>query len=470
MIFEIIRWVGYFILTYFVVMQIYLAFLSIHSAIVLRRNHHLARFDRSHDMLSNHRSPPVSIVIPAYNEAEGIVDAVRSMSIVAYPRIEIVITNDGSQDNTLQLLIDAFSLEKVRVPYRPDIPTEPIRAIYRTNHPIQITVIDKENGGRADALNAGINVARYPYALCTDADVILDSKCLVHAMKRFTEDRATTVGVGGNIRPLNGSRVEFGHLIRPGVPKGLIPRFQIIEYLRTFVASRPAWSDMGALPLVSGAFGIWKRSTVIGIRGFAAGHLGEDMDLTLRMHRYHLENKIPYRIVYEPRAVIWTEVPSDRTVLRAQRIRWHRGLMQVVNDNLGILFNPRYGRVGMITWPGMFFFEYLAPIIEFIGWIVIPYSAFSGALNIPIMILMLLLAYGVGLINSATSLLLDESFGVHNSNRDTRRLVVAALIENFGYRQMTVVWRIRAVIGGRRTKGWGAMTRRGVTKLGTENA
>ncbi|HEY5890443.1 MAG TPA: glycosyltransferase family 2 protein, partial [Acidimicrobiia bacterium] len=345
---EVLAWAGYFILGYFVLLQTYMLFLVFHSAVVLRRSHHLARFNRSFDTLSSRRTPPVSIVIPAHNEAAGIVDSVKSMSIVAYPKVEIVVTNDGSIDDTLQLLIDAFGLERVRIPYRPDIATKPIRGIYRTNSPVQITVIDKENGGRADALNAGINVARYPYALCTDADVILDARCLVAGMKRVIEDRERTIGVGGNVRPLNGSRVELGHLVKSGVPKEYVPRIQIIEYLRTFVASRPAWSAMGALPLVSGAFGIWKRSAVIAIGGFAAGHLGEDMDLTVRMHRHHIEQQIPYRIVYEPRAVIWTEVPSDRRVLRGQRIRWHRGLMQVVADNMGIVLNPHYGTLGTV--------------------------------------------------------------------------------------------------------------------------
>jgi cellulose synthase/poly-beta-1,6-N-acetylglucosamine synthase-like glycosyltransferase len=469
-ILDILQWVGYFILGYFVVMQAYLLYLALRSAAVLRRSHHLNRFGRGDDMLSSHRSPPVSIVIPAYNEAEGIVDAVRSMSIVGYPKFEIVVTNDGSSDDTLELLIDAFNLELVRIPYRPDITTQPIRAIYRTNSPIPITVIDKENGGRADALNAGINAARYPYALCTDADVILDAKCLVASMRRVVEDRERTMVVGGNIRPLNGSHVELGHLVKAGVPKEFIPRMQVIEYLRTFVASRPAWSAMDALPLVSGAFGVWKRSAVIDVGGFTPGHLGEDMDLTLRMHRYHIDNNIPYRMVYEPSAVIWTEVPFNRRVLRGQRIRWHRGLMQVVNACLPMTFNPKYGKLGMVTWAGMFMFEFLAPMIEFFGWFMIPIAALTGALNVETMVLLLLMAYGIGLINSFIALLLDESFGYLNSPRDTWRLIVAALFENLGYRQMTVIWRIRAVFGGKKTRGWGKMERKGVANLGSKAA
>jgi cellulose synthase/poly-beta-1,6-N-acetylglucosamine synthase-like glycosyltransferase len=214
----------------------------------MRRSHHLKRFGRVDEMLSSRSTPPVSILIPAYNEVAGIVDSVRSMSLARYPRFEVVVVNDGSTDDTLGALIEAFTLEKVSIPYRPDIPTAPIRAIYRGRGAVDITVVDKANGGRADALNAGLNVARYPYTLCTDADVILDPDCLMRAMQRVVEDRERTVAVGGNVRPLNGSRLELGHIVDAEVPKGLIARMQVLEYVRTFLASRPAWSDMNALP------------------------------------------------------------------------------------------------------------------------------------------------------------------------------------------------------------------------------
>jgi cellulose synthase/poly-beta-1,6-N-acetylglucosamine synthase-like glycosyltransferase len=465
---EIIRWSGYATIVYFILMQVYMIGLGLRSAAVLRRVHHLDRFGRVSEMLSSATSPPVSIVIPAFNEEAGIVDSVRSMSIVGYPRFEIVVVNDGSQDRTLDVLIDAFGLERVRIPYRPDISTAPVRAIYRAHGLFDLTVIDKENGGRADALNAGINAARYPYALCTDADVILDVDCLIGAMRRVVEDRQRTIGVGGNIRPLNGSRVHLGHLIEAGVPKRLIPRMQVLEYLRTFLASRPAWSEMGALPLVSGAFGVWKRSAVIAVGGFSTGHLGEDMDLTMRLHRHHIDNGIPYRIVYEPSAVIWTEVPDNLRVLRRQRIRWHKGLMTAVRDFMPMTFNPKYGKVGMVTWAAMFLFEYLAPIVEFAGWVTIPAAFFLGALNPTSLVILLALAYGIGVVNSLMALLLDESYGYFNSPRDTIRLVVMALIENLGMRQITVVWRMRAILGGKRTRAWGNMERKGVANLGVE--
>lgn len=465
MTFEILRWLGYGTIAYFILMQVYLIVLALLSGAALRRNHHLRRFGRVGEMLSSRTSPAISIVIPAYNEAAGIVDSVRSMSIVRYPRFEIVVTNDGSTDGTLESLIEAFDLQKVRIPYRPDLDCAPVRAIYRGRSGVDITVIDKDNGGRADALNAGINAARHPYVFCTDADVILDPDCLVHAMQRVVEDRERTVGVGGNVRPLNGSRVELGHLIESSVPEGLIARMQILEYVRTFLASRPGWSWMNALPNVSGAFGIWKKSVIVEVGGFTRGHMGEDMDLTMRVHRHLLDRKIPYRIVYEPSAVIWTEVPDTARVLRRQRIRWHRGLMTAVKDFLGMTFNPRYRQLGMVSWGGFVLFEYLAPIIEFVGWIVVPTAWALGALNTSALGAMLLVAFGMGLMNSIIALLLDESYGYFNSPADTSRLIAMAVIENFGLRQMTVFWRIRALIGGKGTRSWGNMERRGVANL-----
>jgi len=465
-ILTVLRWVGYGILGYFILMQVYILYLALRSAVVLRRTHHLARFGRISEMLSSRTTPPVSIVIPAYNEVVGIVDSVRSMSLVKYPRFEIVVINDGSTDQTLEMLISAFGLEKVTIPYRPDIPTAVIRGIYRGRGAVDITVIDKENGGRADALNAGLNAARYPYVLCTDADVILDADCLMRAMLRVVEDRERTVAVGGNIRPINGSRVELGHLITATVPKRLVPRMQVLEYVRTFLATRPAWSEMNALPLISGAFGIWKRSAAIEVGGFTRGHMGEDMDLTMRLHRHFLAKRTPYRIVYEPSAVIWTEVPETLQVLRRQRIRWHRGLMTAIRDFAPITFNPRYGKVGMITWAAMFLFEYLAPLVEFAGWLIIPVAWWLGAMDSGSFAWLVVIALGMGLMSSLIALLLDESYGYFDSRSDTSRLLVMALIENFGFRQVTVAWRIRAFLGGRSVRVWGDMERRGVASLG----
>lgn len=464
MILQLLAWIGYATIVFFVVMQGYLFFLALVSATTLRRNHHLRRFGRVDEMLSTRTAPPVSILIPAYNEEAGIVDAVRSMSIVRYPRFELMVVNDGSTDGTLAALIEGFEMEQVRVPYRAELPTKPIRAIYRARGAVDITVIDKDNGGRADALNAGLNSARYPYVLCTDADVILDPDCLIYSMQRVVEDRDRIVAVGGNVRPLNGSVLKLGHLVKATVPRPLIPRMQVLEYLRSFLASRPAWSILNGLPLISGAFGIWQRRAVITVGGFSTGHLGEDLDLTMRLHRYHLEKKIPYRIVYEPSAVIWTEVPESMRVLRRQRIRWHRGLMTAVRDFNPLTFNPRYGIVGMVTWPGMVLFEYVAPLVEAAGWVVIPIAFLIGALETALFLWLVLLALGMGLLNSLIALLLDETYGYFNSPADTSRLIAMVIIENFGMRQITVGWRLKAMFGSARGE-WGNMERRGVSRV-----
>lgn len=461
---QLLAWVGYATIAYFVVMQAYLLFLAAISAATLRRNHHLHRYGRVDEMLSTKTAPPVSILIPAYNEEAGIVDAVRSMSIVRYPRFEMVVINDGSTDGTLDALIEGFELARVHIPYRPDLRTRDIRAIYRGRGAVDITVIDKENGGVADAMNAGLNAARYPYVLRTDADVVLDPDCLIHSMQRVVEDRERTVAVGGNVRPINGCFLRLGHLVKASVPKALIVRMQLLEYLRTFLAGRPGWSGMNALPLISGAFGIWKRSAVIEVGGFTPGHMGEDLDLTMRLHRHHLERKIPYRIVYEPSAVIWTEVPTSTRVLARQRIRWHQGLMTAVRDFMPMTFNPRYRQVGMVTWPGIVLFEFVAPVVEAAGWLVIPVAWLLGLLNAGTLSWLVLLAFGMGLLNSMIALLLDESYGYFNSPSDTSRLIVMAIVENLGMRQITVVWRIRAMLGADRGR-WGDMERRGVGHL-----
>ena len=464
MIWQALAWIGYATILYFVAMQGYLLFLTATSATTLRRGHHLHRFGRVDEMLSTRTAPPVSILIPAYNEAAGIVDAVRSMSIVRYPRFEIVVINDGSTDDTLETLIQGFELARVRIPYRPDLPTEPIRGIYRGRGAVDITVIDKENGGVSDAMNAGLNAARYPYVLRTDADVVLDPDCLINSMQRVVEDRERTVAVGGNVRPLNGSVLRLGHLVRASVPKSFIIRMQLLEYLRTFLAGRPAWSALNGLPLISGAFGVWKRSAVIAVGGFSRGHMGEDLDLTMRLHRHHREQGIPYRIVYEPSAVIWTEVPTTLRVLRRQRIRWHRGLLTAVRDFEAMTFNPRFGTLGMVTWPGIVLFEFVAPVVEAAGWLVIPLAFLLGVLDTTLLVWLLVLAFGVGLLNSLVALLLDEGYGYFNSPTDTTRLIVMAIVENFGLRQLTVIWRIQAMIGTGKGR-WGDMERRGVGNL-----
>lgn len=454
-----------FVWVYFIALQTLLVMLILVSAWNLRRERRLERFGRIEDMLASDLAPPVSIVVPAYNEAAGIVESIKSMSMVSYPRFEIVVANDGSDDDTLQRMIDAFELYPVPYPIRSNIGTRPVRQVYKSRLPIPLTVVDKENGGRADALNAAINVARYPYVLATDADVIIDGKALAHAMRPIAEDRERTVGVGGNIRPINGCDVSFGHVVDPKVAGGLLERYQLLEYVRAFVASRPAWSALNCLPLLSGAFGIWSRDVVTEVNGFTPGHFGEDLDLTMRVHRHLRQKRVPYRLVYSPAAVAWTEVPPTRQILKRQRIRWHWGLMSAVKDFRSSFFNPRHGPVGMIAWPVMVLFEWLAPIVEFIGWFVVPLAMLVGAVSFETVGAFFLMALLAGTGVSLLALVLDERFGYFNDPRETLKLLAIVFVENLGIRQLTVWWRIQALFTAKASRSWGDMERRGVTRL-----
>jgi cellulose synthase/poly-beta-1,6-N-acetylglucosamine synthase-like glycosyltransferase len=453
------------VLVYFVIIQLVLLALAVVSGFSLYRDRLKERFGRSEDMLASDLAPPVSIVIAAYNEAAGIVESIRSMAMVSYPRFEIVVTNDGSDDDTLQRLIEAFEMIPVPFPVRANIATAPILQVYKSTLPIPLTVVDKENGGKSDALNAAINASRYPYVLATDADVLIDGHALIHAMRLVAEDREKVVAVGGNVRPINGCRIRHGHVVEAELPESLVERHQLLEYLRAFVASRPAWSTLNCLPILSGAFGIFRRDVVAEVGGFTVGHLGEDLDLTMRIHRHMRRLGRPYRILYAPRAVVWTEVPVTRQILRRQRIRWHRGLLTAVKDFRSTLFNPRHGTVGMISWPVMVLFEVLAPVVEFMGWVVIPLAVLVGAVSLSDVLVLFLLALLLGAITSLVALLLDERYGYFNNPKETFSLLALVFVENLGLRQVTVWWRIRAMLGGLETRAWGNMERKGATAL-----
>ena len=453
------------ILVFFIAMELQTALLLLASGRALRKDRRLARHGRVEDMLRSNSTPPVSLIVPAYNEAAGIVDSVRSRTILSYPRYEIVVVNDGSTDDTLDRLITAFRMRRVDLPVRTELDHRPIRAIYQSSLPINLTVVDKENGGKGDALNAGINVARSPYVLVTDADMIFEEDSLLRSMRPFVQDRGRTIAVGGNIRPLNGCEVVYGRVTEAGLPSSITELSQVVEYQRSFLAARPGWSAWGGLLLVSGAYGVFLKRAIVEAGGFPHDHLGEDFDLTMRLHRSQREAGNKYRIVYAPHAVVWTEVPATRAVLRKQRIRWHRGLRQVVEDHKKMLFNPRYGFVGMVAWPAFFLFEFVAPILEFLGWLIVPAALFFGFLAPETFLVLLLIAFLLGILNSLGALILDEQFGHFNSPKEALLLLLTAVIENFGPRQRTVWWRIRSLVWKRGEIEWGDMERAGVGNL-----
>ncbi len=464
----IVQTFNFFIIFYVIVMQIQVLIVAMMSYRALASDRFVTRHGRIQDMITSDTTPPISIVIPAYNEAAGIADTVRSMAMLHYPNMEIIVVNDGSKDETVQRMIEAFDMAPIDFPFRNAIPTQKIRRLYKSRLPHPVVLVDKESGGKSDAINAGINVSKYPYFMATDADMVLESEALIHAARHFVEDRERTVAVGGNVRPLNGCEVRLGKVTKVSLPRTAIEMAQVVEYIRSFLSARPGWSRMGSLLIVSGAFGIFSKAAVTEVGGFRNDHLGEDMEMTMRLHRHFRRKKQDYRIVYSADAVAWTEVPVTWDVLRKQRVRWHRGLIQVIWQYKGMIFNPRHGFVGMVAWPSFIAFEFIAPVLEFTGWILIPISLFTGFLDPGVAVPLILIAILLGTANSMASLFLDDRFGYYSDGRSTLRLLTYTLGEHLGFRQRSVWWRVRALFWNPKKKVWGDMQRTGVGNLGAK--
>ncbi len=311
--------------------------------------------------------PPVSVLVPAYNEEATIAGSVRSMLQLNYPDYEVVVINDGSKDGTMDALRREFALLPFPEAYWQRLPAQPVRAIYRsTTHPT-LRVVDKENGGKADALNAGINASRYPLFCGVDADSVLERDSLRRVIEPFLED-PRTIASGGTVRIANGCTVVSGFLTRVGLPRNLLALLQIVEYLRAFLFGRLGWSPLNAVLIISGAFGIFRKEVVVEAGGYRRDTVGEDMELVVRLHRLHRKRRIPYRIVFVPDPICWTEAPESLKVLKNQRVRWQRGLSESLTMNLGLLFHPRGGAAGWLAFPFMAVFEWLGPLIEVAGY------------------------------------------------------------------------------------------------------
>ena len=415
-------------------------------------------------MVQSELVPPVSLLAPAYNEEATIVQSVRSLLKLNYGSYEVVVINDGSKDNTLRTLLETFDLKASRQHYVPVIPAKPVRAIYRSSDPEyrNLVVVDKENGGKADALNVGINAARYAYVCAIDADSLLEDDALLKVMKPFLEDERV-VAAGGIVRIANGCEVVNGRVISVGLSDKWLPVFQVIEYFRAFLSGRMAWHGLNGLLIISGAFGIFKKAAVMEVGGYAHDTVGEDMELVVRLHRVKREKREPYRIVFVPDPVCWTEAPDSARILARQRNRWHRGLLDTMLRHQHMLLNSRYGVVGMAAMPYFFFVELLGPAIEFFGYVTVVLMLAFGILNIQLLILFFVVSLFYGVMFSVGAVMLEEiSFQRYPRPRDLALLLSFGVIENFGYRQMTAWWRVRGFIDYLKgVRSWGQMQRRG---------
>lgn len=410
-------------------------------------------------------SPPIALLAPAYNEALTIVQSVRSLLSLHYPNFEVVVINDGSKDDTLQVLIEAFDLQPLQRHFDLELDHQPIRAIYGAAHQPRLIVVDKANGGKADALNAGINVSRAPIFCSMDADSLLEPDALLRAVRPFVEDPERVVAVGGTVRIANGCEIADGRVLKVGVPSNLLAKFQTIEYLRAFLMARLAWSRMNALTVVSGAFGLFRRARVIEVGGYTLGTVGEDMDLVVKLHRLMRDRRQPYRVAFVPEPVCWTEVPESLAVLGRQRARWHRGELEVFERNWRVLFRPKYGRFGTVAFGYILLADVIGPIVELIGYLLVPVFWALGMLAFQYVLAFLAISFTFGVVISVGALALEESeLRRFPSAKDLAMLMVIAVVENFGYRQINNFWRLQGTWQYlRKSQSWGEMTRKGFT-------
>jgi len=405
--------------------------------------------------------PPVSILAPAYNEETTIAATVRSLLQLVYPEYEIIVVNDGAKDRTLEVLIREFDLLAVPETYRIQVETQPVRNIYQSVTYPNLRVVDKANGGKSDALNAGINCARYPLFCCIDADSILQRDSLKRVVQPFLDD-PTTVVSGGTIRVANGCDIQGGFLTRAGLPKHPLALIQIVEYLRAFLFGRMGWTPLNAVLIISGAFGVFDKKTVVEIGGYRADTIGEDMELIVRMHRILREQGRPYRIAFVPDPICWTDAPEDLKTLRNQRIRWQRGLSDSLMLNRGLLFHPRGGTPGWIAFPFMLFFELWGPIIEVAGYLFMIVGLIFGFVSTEAWGAFLVVAVGLGILLSTSSLLLEEvSFHMYPRLGHILTLAFVSVLENVVYRQLITIWRLTGMVQiiTKQKATWGKMVR-----------
>jgi cellulose synthase/poly-beta-1,6-N-acetylglucosamine synthase-like glycosyltransferase len=453
-----------FVIFYFVLINIvyFLMLVSSYSAIkhYLRRN----LFCDLRVIIQSEFSTAVSVLAPAYNEQATIAESVNSLLKLNYSAMEVVVINDGSKDETLNTMIAEFSLRKSHQVYVRKIKTKPVRGIYVSDRPEykNLIVVDKENGGKADALNVGINVSHYPLFCAIDADSILEDNALLKVAKPFLEDE-TVIAAGGIVRIANGCDIEHARVKTVRLSKKILPIFQVVEYFRAFLSGRMGWSAFNGLLIISGAFGMFRRDIVLACGGYKHDTVGEDMELVARMHRYMYDNKLPYKVVFVPDPVCWTEAPETLKILGRQRNRWHRGLLDTLSIHRHMIFNVRYGIIGMLSIPYYLFFELLGPVIEAFGYIVVITAFFFGMLNIEIVLLFFVVAVVYGMLFSVGAVLLEEiSFHRYPRAADLFKLMMFAVLENFGYRQITVIWRLKGIWDYfRKVTSWGAMDRTG---------
>lgn len=461
---------GYFIFFYgFALIAIYglliwLAFSQIRITHTLMDSDYVRRI-----IATSPHTPGVSIIAPAYNEELTIIDNVTSLLAQEYPLFEVIIVNDGSRDQTLQRLIDHFALVRVPYEYNKRIGTKPFRALLRSTNPKyhRLTVVDKENGGtKADPVNAGLNVAQYNYFINTDVDCILAKDAIFRCIRPILEQN-DVIAVSGVMSLLNGCVVRGGEIVEARPALSPIPLFQTLEYMRSFLVGKLGWSAINAMSNVSGGYGLFDTRIVIAAGGYSPDSLAEDMDMVIRMVSYCCDYNRPYRIVQIADTCCWTEGPTSLRILKRQRQRWGRGIWQTLSAHWQILLNPKYKRMGMIVMPFIVLFEFLAPIIELVGFFALSYLVATDGVNYQNAVIVGTSILVFGFMLSIVVIFFDILAGrSYKRVRDYLLLLLAAMLEPFCYHPFVLIFTVMGYfkqLSGAKAV-WGEMTRRRASK------
>lgn len=453
---------GIVILTYFVILNCTYILITLTAIVDVREHLHENTYEPLANRMANPFVPGVSILVPAYNEEPVIVDSIKSLLSLEYPDYEIIVINDGSTDGTLLAIQDAFELIEIEGVYPVDLPSEPVRSIYRAVDE-ELVVLDKENGGKSDALNAGVFYTEQELFCAIDADSLIQHGSLYDAVEPFLEKPTSMIATGGAVRVANGCRVEDGVVREVSLPKNRLVRLQVVEYLRAFLAGRIGLSRLKSLLIISGAFGLFRVDAVRDIGGYDPNSITEDMEIVVRLHRYMMEQGKEYDVRFLPEPVVWTEIPRDANQLAQQRRRWYRGLLYTLVSHRDAIFRREYGLVGLFALPFFLFMETLGPLVEGMGYVLLPVLIVVGMVHIPFFTTFLFGAVMLGALLSALGVYLEvTTYRRYEDPRDIARLLGYGVVEAFIYRPWKSLhsWiALYEFIQGDR--GWGEMTRGG---------
>ena len=445
-----------------------LAFISAIETIEYKRKNSYVNYK---EIMSSTSAPSISIIAPAYNESLNIVENVRSLLSNHYVNYDVIIINDGSKDDSLEKLIEVYNLVQVDYLINEQIPTQPLRnGIYKSTNPAfeKLIIVDKENGGKADALNMGLNISNSEYVACIDVDCLLLEDSLQKMIKPFLEttDRKV-IAAGGVIRIANSCVVKGGKLHDVNFPKKLIEQGQILEYIRAFLLGRMAWSRLNGLLVISGAFGLFDKKIAIEVGGYDRNTVGEDMELVVRMRAYMEEQNKIYKVAYIPDPLCWTEAPDNYKIFISQRNRWTRGTIETLRKHRKIGFNPKYKVLGLISYPYWFFFERMAPVVEFVGILYFGILIVFNKIRWDYAFALIILAYLFTVFFSLIALITEElTYHQYKKKGTGLRLLQIAFLEPFVNHPFILYAAIRGNFDYyfNKKKKWGEMTRKGMTK------